>query len=34
VWVEGDGAKEAEEAYNAVAEDLHAGRTPHVKGDG
>jgi integrase len=34
VRVEGDGAKEAEEAYNAVREDLHAGRTPRVKGDG
>jgi hypothetical protein len=27
VRVEGDGAKEAEAAYNAVKDDLHAGRT-------
>jgi hypothetical protein len=32
--VEGDGWKEALEAYKAVADDLHAGRTPRVKGDG
>src|SRR6516164_9808062 len=34
VRVEGDGWKEALEAYKAVADDLHAGRTPRVKGDG
>jgi integrase len=34
VRVDGDGAKEAEAAYNAVREDLHAGRTPRVKSDG
>src|SRR3989440_11452334 len=34
VRIEGDGWKEALEAYKAVAEDLHAGRTPRVKGDG
>lgn len=32
--VAGDGAKEAEAAYNLVADDLHAGRTPRVKADG
>ncbi len=32
--VDGDGAKEAEAAYNAVRDDLHAGRTPRVEGDG
>jgi integrase len=32
--VEGDGAKEAEAEYNAVRDDLHAGRTPRTKGDG
>jgi integrase len=32
--VQGDGWKEALEAYKAVADDLHAGRTPRVKGDG
>jgi integrase len=32
--VEGDGWKEALEEYKAVADDLHAGRTPRVKGDG
>jgi integrase len=34
VRVDGDGAKEAEEAYNAVRDDLHAGRTPRVNADG
>jgi integrase len=34
VRVPGDGAKEAEEAYNAVRDDLHAGRTPRVNKDG
>jgi integrase len=34
VRVEGDGAKESEEAYNAVRDDLHAGRTPRVQADG
>ena len=32
--VEGDGWKEALEAYKAVTDDLHAGRTPRVKADG
>jgi integrase len=32
--IEGDGWKEALEAYKAVADDLHAGRTPRVKGEG
>jgi integrase len=32
--VEGDGWKEALEEYKAVADDLHAGRTPRVKGNG
>jgi integrase len=32
--VEGDGWKEALEEYKAVADDLHAGRAPRVKGDG
>ena len=32
--VPGDGATEAEAAYNAVKDDLHAGRTPRVSGDG
>jgi integrase len=32
--VEGDGWKEALEEYKAVADDLHAGRTPRAKGDG
>lgn len=32
--VEGDGWKDALAAYKAVADDLHAGRTPRVKGDG
>ncbi len=32
--VEGDGWKEALEEYKAVADDLHAGRTPRVQGDG
>ena len=32
--IEGDGWKEALKKYKAVADDLHAGRTPHVKGDG
>src|SRR5262249_9438370 len=30
----GDGAAEALAEYNRVADDLHAGRTPRVKGDG
>src|SRR5262245_61841058 len=34
VRVEGDGWKEALELYKAQADDLHAGRTPRVKGDG
>jgi integrase len=34
VRVEGDGWKEALEQYKAVADDLHAGRTPRVKDDG
>jgi integrase len=34
VRIEGDGWKEALEEYKAVADDLHAGRTPRVKGDG
>jgi len=34
VRVEGDGWKEALELYKAVADDLHAGRTPRVKTDG
>jgi integrase len=33
VRVEGDGWKEALEEYKAVADDLHAGRTPRVKAD-
>src|SRR5205807_6865882 len=33
VRIEGDGWKEALEEYKAVADDLHAGRTPRVKGD-
>lgn len=32
--VAGDGATEAEAAYNAVRDDLHAGRTPRVQADG
>jgi integrase len=32
--LEGDGWKEALELYKAQADDLHAGRTPRVKGDG
>jgi integrase len=32
--VEGDGWKDALEEYKEVAHDLHAGRTPRVKGDG
>ena len=32
--IEGDGWKEALPAYKAVADDLHAGRTPRVKADG
>jgi integrase len=34
VRIEGDGWREALEAYKAVADDLHAGRTPRVKTDG
>jgi integrase len=34
VRVPGDGWEEALEAYRAVADDLHAGRTPRVRGDG
>jgi integrase len=32
--IEGDGWKEALEEYKAVADDLHAGRTPRAKSDG
>jgi integrase len=32
--IEGDGWKEALEEYKAVADDLHAGRTPRVQADG
>jgi hypothetical protein len=32
--VDGDGWKEALEQYKAVADDLHAGRTPRVDWDG
>src|SRR3954471_8373550 len=32
--IEGDGWKEALEIYKAQADDLHAGRTPRVHGDG
>ncbi len=32
--IDGDGWKEALEAYKAVADDLHAGRTPRVQSDG
>jgi integrase len=32
--IEGDGWKEALEEYKAVADDLHAGRTPRVQGEG
>jgi integrase len=32
--IEGDGWKDALEEYKAVADDLHAGRTPRVKCDG
>jgi integrase len=34
IRVEGDGWEEALDAYKAVADDLHAGRTPRVKTDG
>jgi hypothetical protein len=34
VRIEGDGWKEALKEYKAVADDLHAGRTPRVQGDG
>src|SRR5437762_4157433 len=34
VRIEGDGWKEALELYKAVADDLHAGKTPRVKSDG
>lgn len=33
VRIEGDGWQEALEEYKAVADDLHAGRTPRVKGN-
>lgn len=33
VRIEGDGWKDALEAYKSQADDLHAGRTPRVKGD-
>ena len=33
VRIEGDGWKEALELYKAVADDLHAGRTPRVNAD-
>src|SRR5262245_59593958 len=32
--IEGDGWKEALEEYKVQADDLHAGRTPRVTGDG
>lgn len=32
--IEGDGWKEALEIYKSKADDLHAGRTPRIKGDG
>jgi integrase len=34
VRIDGDGWKEALDAYKAVADDLHAGRTPRVQSDG
>jgi integrase len=34
VRIDGDGWKEALEEYKAVADDLHAGRTPRVQSDG
>lgn len=34
VRIDGDGWKEALEAYKAVADDLHAGRTPRLQTDG
>ena len=34
VPVEGDGARDAEAAYNRDREDLHAGRTPRTRSDG
>src|SRR5581483_9632412 len=34
VKVPGDGWEEALAAYKAVADDLHAGRTPRIQGDG
>jgi integrase len=34
VRIDGDGWKEALEEYKQVADDLHAGRTPRVQGDG
>jgi integrase len=34
VRIDGDGWKEALEQYKAVADDLHAGRTPRVQSDG
>jgi hypothetical protein len=34
VRVPGDGWQEALELYKAQADDLHAGRTPRVAGDG
>src|ERR1051325_878313 len=34
VRIEGDGWEEGLELYKAQADDLHAGRTPRVKGDG